>query len=70
VVAQLEEHERRALLLGQLLEVGQEAAQLGAAVDVGGQAVAGGVPVVEGDLLAARAGSTGSDCARWCRARP
>ena len=40
VVAQLEEHERRALLLGQLLEVGQQAAQLGAAVDVGGQAVA------------------------------
>jgi hypothetical protein len=71
VIAQLEEHERRALLLGQLLEVGQQAAQLGAAVDVGGQAVAGGVPVVEGDLLAARAQDRkGSGCARSCRARP
>ena len=55
MVAQLEEHERRALLLGQLLEVGQQAAQLGAALDVGGEAVARRVPVVEGRVLAARA---------------
>jgi hypothetical protein len=55
VVAELEEHERRALLLGEAFEVGQQAAQLGAAVDVGGQAVGGGVTVVEGDLLAPRA---------------
>ena len=55
VVAQLEEDERGALLLGQLLEVGQQAAELGAAIDIGGQAVAGGMPVVEGHLLAARA---------------
>src|SRR5204862_6333220 len=55
VVAQLEEDERRALPLGQLLEVGEQAAQLGAAVDVGGQAVSCRVLVVEGRMLAAGA---------------
>jgi hypothetical protein len=54
VVAELEEHERGALVVGQALEVGQQAAQLGAAVDVSGQAVARDARLVEGDLLAPR----------------
>jgi hypothetical protein len=52
VVAELEEHERGALLLGQALEVGQKPAQLGAPVDVGGEAVGRGAGLVEGNLLA------------------
>ncbi len=48
-VAELGQDERRALVVGQAAEVGEELAQLGAALDVRGEAVEAGFKIVGRD---------------------
>jgi len=65
VGADLGEHERGALVVGQALEVCEQVLEVLAAFDLGGQPLGRGLHVLEGDVLAAgpqhRQGSVASD---------